>query len=86
MSMHDGNTIDFFYFTGANRSTPSCPVKLTIDYNPSSSAQSYLPSDFNCTRPGYYYIPFFRKNVGPKYEEYTTNAHEARPGYHTQVV
>ena len=83
--MHESNTVDFFFHTGKRKTTPSCPVKLRADYNPSSGAQSYWESDFNCTTPSKYFIPFFLENLGPKYSEYTVNAHEARPGHHTQV-
>ena len=85
MSMHDPNTVDFFYFTGSRKSTPSCPVKLRPDFNPSSGAQSYDNSDPNCTQPSFYNIPFFLEDLGPKFSEYSVNAHEARPGHHTQV-
>jgi len=85
MSMHDPNTVDFFYFTGEKKSTPSCPVKLRPDFNPSSGAQSYDNSDPNCTYPCFYNIPFFLEDLGPKFSEYSVNAHEARPGHHTQV-
>lgn len=33
-----------------------------------------------------YNIPFFLDNMGPLYSEWSVNAHEARPGHHTQVV
>ena len=85
MSVHDPNTVDLFYFTGDQHSTPNCPVKLRIDFNPSQGAQSYDSSDANCTTPCYYNIPFFLENLGPKFSEYSVNAHEARPGHHTQV-
>ena len=85
MSIHDPNTVNFFYFSGERHSTPNCPVKLRPDFNPSSGAQSYDGSDGNCTRPCYYNIPFFLEYVGPKFSEYSVNAHEARPGHHTQV-
>jgi len=85
MSIHDPNTVDFFYFTGDRQSTPNCPVQLRPDFNPSSGAQSYDNSDANCTYPCNYNIPFFLENLGPKFSEYSVNAHEARPGHHTQV-
>ena len=46
---------------------------------------SYLESDATCEEPANYYIPFFKDNMGPKYEDYNTNYHEARPGHHLQV-
>ena len=85
MSIHDPNTVDFFYFTGDQKSTPSCPVILRPNFNPSSAAQSYDNSDVNCTYPCEYNIPFFLEDLGPKSSEYSVNAHEARPGHHTQV-
>ena len=85
MSIHDPNTVPFFYFTGDRHSTPNCPVKLRPDFNPSSGAQSYDNSDINCTSPCHYNIPFFLEHLGPKFSEYSVNAHEARPGHHTQV-
>lgn len=85
MSIHDPNTVDFFYFTGVRHSTPNCPVKLRPDFIPSSGAQSYDNSDINCTKPCHYNIPFFLEHLGPKFSEYSVNAHEARPGHHTQV-
>lgn len=32
-----------------------------------------------------YYIPFFLENMGPIFSEWSVNAHEARPGHHTQA-
>ena len=32
-----------------------------------------------------YNVPFFLENMGPIFSEWTVNAHEARPGHHTQV-
>ena len=86
MSMLDPNTVDFFYFTGDLHTTPNCPVNLRIDFNPSSGAQSYDSSDSNCTSPCYFNVPFFLEYVGPKVSEFSINAHEARPGHHTQVL
>ena len=85
MSKLDPITIDKFFYAGPLQSIPSCPVKLIPDFNPSSAAQSYRESDANCTQPSSYYVPFFPKNLGPKYEEFSVTAHEARPGHHTEV-
>ena len=38
-----------------------------------------------CTEPASYYIPFFKNDMGPDYNDYNTNFHEARPGHHLQV-
>ena len=32
-----------------------------------------------------YHIPFFLDNMGPIFSEWSVNAHEARPGHHTQA-
>ena len=85
MSLLEPKTIPLFYFTGDKATTPSCPVDLQPDMNPSSGAQSYSHSDVDCTRSAKYNIPFFLDNLGPKFQEWSVNAHEARPGHHTQV-
>ena len=78
-------TIPLFHFNGNKATTPTCPVDLYPDLNPSSAAQSYYPSTPDCTRGAKYRIPFFLENLGPRYSEWSVNAHEARPGHHTQV-
>ncbi|KAL9986413.1 hypothetical protein ACROYT_G000558 [Oculina patagonica] len=85
MSMLDPETVQMFHFTGRKHTTPNCPVDMAPDFNPSSGTQSYRPSTSNCSRRAYYNIPFFLERPGPKYNEWTVNAHEARPGHHTQV-
>ena len=85
MSLIDSKTIDMFYFTGDKHTTPNCPVELQPDLNPSSGAQSYVESNKDCSYGAAYHIPFFLNNAGPKYSEWSVNAHEARPGHHTQV-
>ncbi|XP_031564576.1 uncharacterized protein LOC116299978 [Actinia tenebrosa] len=84
MSILDPKTIGMFFFTGQKHTTPNCPVTLAPDFNPSSAAQSYENSDPNCTRPCSYNVPFFLTNMGPSFSEWSVNAHEARPGHHTQ--
>ena len=81
----DPQTVNMFHFTGRKHTTPNCPVDMAPDFNPSSGTQSYRPSTSDCTRSSYYNIPFFLDRPGPKYEEWSVNAHEARPGHHTQV-
>lgn len=44
-----------------------------------------MESDPMCTQPASYYIPFFKNDMGPDYDDYNTNFHEARPGHHLQV-
>ena len=85
MSLIDSKTIDMFYFTGKKHTTPNCPVELHPDLNPSSGAQSYVESNSECAHGAAYYIPFFLNNAGPRFSEWSVNAHEARPGHHTQV-
>lgn len=84
MSMLDPQTTGMFYFSGPKHTTPNCPVDLAPNFNPSSGAQSYRRSNKECTRNAYYNIPFFLDRP-KKYEEWSVNAHEARPGHHTQV-
>lgn len=86
MSLLDPLTINMFYFTGEKHTTPNCPVQLVPDFNPSSAAQSYIKTGPDCRTPCYYRVPFFLENMGPKFSEWSTNAHEARPGHHTQVL
>lgn len=85
MSMLDPKTVNMFYFTGPKHTTPNCPIDLKPDLNPSSGAQSYEGSDMRCSRNAVYNIPFFLENLGPKFSEWSVNAHESRPGHHTQV-
>ena len=77
---------DMFYFAGDKHSTPNCPVELRPDLNPSSGIQSYDGSDAMCTKPAHYNIPFFLDRLGPRFSEWSINAHEARPGHHIQVT
>lgn len=84
--MLDPKTVDMFYFNGYKHTAPNCPVEMRPNLNPSSGAQSYRRSTSDCGRPSYYNIPFFLDRPGPKFEEWSVNAHEARPGHHTQVA
>lgn len=85
MAALDPKSISLFHFAGKKHTTPNCPVSLQADYNPSSAAQAYKPSDDVCSKAAVYSIPFFQKRPGPKYEEWTVCAHETRPGHHLQV-
>ena len=85
MSMLYPKITDMFYFAGDKHSTPNCPVELRPDLNPSSGIQSYDASDSMCTKPAHYNIPFFLDRLGPRFSEWSINAHEARPGHHIQV-
>ena len=86
MSMLYPKITDMFYFAGDKHSTPNCPVELRPDLNPSSGIQSYDGSDSMCTKPAHYNIPFFLERLGPRFSEWSVNAHEARPGHHIQVA
>lgn len=83
--MLDPKTQNMFYFTAPKVSTPNCPISVRPDFNPSSAAYSYVSSDEMCSESCKYMVPFFLDNMGPVYSEVSTNAHEARPGHHTQV-
>ncbi|XP_031561184.1 uncharacterized protein LOC116297157 [Actinia tenebrosa] len=85
MAALDAKSISLFHFAGKKHTTPNCPVRLTADYNPSSAAQAYEPSNDVCSDAAMYSIPFFQKKPGPKYEEWTVCAHETRPGHHLQA-
>jgi len=85
MAKLDPKTVNMFYFTGDKHTTPNCPVDLKPDFGPTTAAQSYQSSGAKCSSNSIYNIPFFLKNLGPKFSEYSVNAHEARPGHHTQV-
>ena len=85
MSMLYPKIVDMFYFAGEKHSTPNCPVELRPDLNPSSGIQSYDGSDSMCLKPSHYNIPFWLNRLGPKFSEWSINAHEARPGHHIQV-
>ena len=83
--MLDPMTVKMFHFTGKKHTTPNCPIEMQPNFNPSSGAQSYIRATSTCSRTAKYRIPFFLVRPGPKYEEWSVNAHEARPGHHTQV-
>ncbi|XP_029193183.2 uncharacterized protein LOC114959365 [Acropora millepora] len=85
MSFLETKTTPFFYFSGGKATTPSCPVDMLPNLDPLIGAQSYTPSDANCSSSAKYYLPFFLENLGPRFSEWTVTAHEARPGHHTQV-
>lgn len=85
MSLLEPKTIPLFHFSGDKATTPTCPVDMHPNLNPSSGAQSYRLSDAVCSRSAYYNIPFFLEDLGPRFSEWSVNAHEARPGHHTQV-
>ncbi|KAL9986429.1 hypothetical protein ACROYT_G000576 [Oculina patagonica] len=84
MSMLYPKITKLFHFAGDKDSTPNCPIKMQPDLNPSSGIQSYDGSDPMCLKPTHYNIPFFLDRLGPKFSEWSINAHEARPGHHIQ--
>lgn len=83
--MLDPKSTQMFYFTGKKQTTPNCPVELVPNFNPSAGVPSYRNSDRACTKNAKYFIPFFLERPGPRYMQWSVNAHEARPGHHTQV-
>jgi len=85
MSLLAPKTIPLFHFTGDKATTPICPVDMQPNLNPSSGAQSYQSAGADCTQSAKYNLPFFLENLGPRFSEWSVNAHEARPGHHTQV-
>ncbi|XP_031569347.1 uncharacterized protein LOC116303878, partial [Actinia tenebrosa] len=74
-----------FYFAGEKNTAPNCPVEMLPHYNPSNGAQFFRQSDSQCSKPTYFGLPFFLKDYGPVFQEWSVTAHEARPGHHTQV-
>ena len=74
-----------FYFTGSKVTAPNCPVEMLPHYNPSNGAQFFKSSDADCSKPTYFGLPFFLKDFGPIFQEWSVTGHEARPGHHTQV-
>lgn len=86
MSMLAPKIVNMFYYTGNKDTTPNCPIELRPDLNPTSGIQSYDRSTRNCKNTAYYNIPFFLKDMGPRFSEWSVNAHESRPGHHLQVL
>ena len=74
-----------FYFTGPKATAANCPIEMLPHYNPSNGAMFFRPSNANCTSPTYFGLPFFLKNYGPKFQEWSVIGHESRPGHHTQM-
>ncbi|XP_015772663.1 PREDICTED: uncharacterized protein LOC107350921 [Acropora digitifera] len=74
----------FYWPRGPLKTTPVCPVAISANFMPTTSAQTYSSSFRTCMRPASFRIPFFLDRMGPKYSEWTTSAHEARPGHHLQ--
>ncbi|XP_066927673.1 uncharacterized protein [Clytia hemisphaerica] len=76
---------NLFYTEGANKTTPDCKVQIVPDYDPTNGVPSYLESDPDCDEPAEYFLPFFKNKMGPSFDDYNTNFHEARPGHHLQI-
>ena len=74
-----------FYFTGPKVTAPNCPIEMLPHYNPSNGAQFFKRSDEACSKPTYFGLPFFLKDFGPIFQEWSVTGHESRPGHHTQV-
>ena len=85
LSMLQPKLIEMFHWlVGPKKTTPICPVSMASNFVPSSGAQSYSSYGPKCRRPGMYFLPFFLDRMGPKYSEWSVNAHEAMPGHHLQ--
>ena len=74
-----------FYFTGPRVTAANCPIAMLPHYNPSNGAMFFRPSNANCTTPTYFGLPFFLRDYGPKFQEWSVIGHESRPGHHTQL-
>jgi len=74
----------FHWPLGPLKTTPVCPVAIAVNFMPSTSAQTYTSSYRTCNQPALFRMPFFLDQMGPRYSEWTTSAHEARPGHHLQ--
>lgn len=84
LGLLDPKTINMFHFNGAKHTTPNCPIQLSPDFNPSGGA-NYNRAGKDCKKNARYNIPFFTSEPANRYEEWSINAHEGRPGHHTQV-
>ena len=84
MGMLSSKFTNVFYFTGEQATTPNCPIEMLPHYNPSNGAQFYRESDAECSTPCYFGLPFFLRNYGPIFQEWSVTGHESRPGHHTQ--
>lgn len=85
MSMIAPKIRSMFYFSGPKITAPNCPIQMRPHYNPSNGAMYFRPSDSNCTTPCHFGLPFFLKEYGPKFQEWSVIGHESRPGHHTQM-
>ena len=75
---------DVFYFTGGYSSVPNCPIRMQPHYNPSNGAMYFQSSDSGCNTATQFGLPFFLEKYGPRFQEWSVNGHEARPGHHFQ--
>lgn len=85
MSLIEPKTLPMFYFTKENATTPTCPIEMIPNLNPSRGFHTYTPSDADCAKSAKYNVPFFKDNLGPKFEEYGAISNLLMPGQHTQV-
>ena len=85
MSLIEPKTLPMFYFTKENATTPTCPIELRPNLNPSRGFQTCTSSDADCTKSAKYNVPFFKDSLGPKFEEYGASSDLLKPGQHTQV-
>jgi uncharacterized protein (DUF885 family) len=85
LSMLEPKLLDMFHWlVSPKKTTPICPVTMQANFQASSGSQSYHSSGPFCRVPGKFNLPFFLDRMGPKYSEWTVNAHEALPGHHLQ--
>ncbi|EDO47486.1 predicted protein [Nematostella vectensis] len=85
MALIEPKIARLFYFTGIKATTANCPIEMQPHYNPANGAMYFAPSDGNCTKPTHFGMPFFLKEYGPKFQEWSVTGHEARPGHHIQM-
>ena len=85
MSMLAPKLIPLFYHTGEKITVPNCPIEMLANFNPSSGAQFFQGTRKECTKSAFFGLPFFLKNHGPRFSEWSVTAHESWPGHHTQI-
>ena len=74
-----------FYFSDEKITFPVCPVQMVPLFNPAIGVEGYCASDASCSQSAFYFTPFFLERFRPRYEVWSTAAHETIPGHHIQV-
>ena len=77
--------IPLFFHTGEKITIPNCPIDMLVNFNPSSGAQFFQGTSKKCTKPANFGLPFYLKDHGPRFSEWSVTAHESWPGHHTQI-